>query len=155
MARSRGSLASLMAAVAIIAADLAALNATLPMIPNPGLVVLVVVLEVGLFRVARRRGPERAFWVGFEVAGWAWVVPNAVWQLAVWRLFRPLYEANVLGGPITGPGQVWRVVAVAGALHLALGLGVALAGGRIARAVAAHRIIKGSPCQETSPYPSS
>ena len=58
-----------MAVIAFIAADLAALRAILPRIPNPGIVVMILVLEVGLFRMVSRRGAARTFWFGFEIAG--------------------------------------------------------------------------------------
>jgi hypothetical protein len=74
----RCSLGWAMAVVAVIATDLAALRATLPRIPNFGLVVMILVLEVGLFGQASRQGAARAFWIGFEVAGWAYVVTCSV-----------------------------------------------------------------------------
>ena len=52
----RLSIAKLMVIVAILACDLAALSVTRPAIPNPGLVLMVAILQVGLFFAAARRG---------------------------------------------------------------------------------------------------
>ncbi|MBX6312043.1 MAG: hypothetical protein IRY99_03855 [Isosphaeraceae bacterium] len=82
MLRSRRSIARLMAAIVLIALDCAALRLTAPVI-YPAHCLMVVVLEVGLFRLVSRRGAIRPFWVGFEVVGWAWVIGG-------YRLYRPL-----------------------------------------------------------------
>ena len=84
------SLGWAMAVIAVIAADLAAC-AYLSSCPNFGLVVMILVLEVGLFRLASRQRQVRAFWLGFEVAGWAYVVTCSVFAWTVWRLSRSLF----------------------------------------------------------------
>ena len=87
-----------MAAVAVIAIDCAALRPvfpmdfgvfhtlfvrqTLPTFPNFGLVAMVLLLEIGLYRAVSRRGMERAFWLGFEAGGWAYVIRNVVWSVS-------------------------------------------------------------------------
>jgi hypothetical protein len=104
----RPSLAWAMALVAVAAADLAVLRAALPItlpidpganpslppkfwrehlptLPDLGLVLTVLVLEAGLFRLFSRRGPERAFWLGFEVAGWAYVITCLTFARVAWR----------------------------------------------------------------------
>ena len=87
----RRSLAWAMVVVAVIAVDLAAVRPMLPVglsplmldalrasqppdFPNLGLGVMILVLEVGFFSLASGRGAGRAFWLGFEIAGWAYVV---------------------------------------------------------------------------------
>jgi hypothetical protein len=122
-----------MAVIAIIAVDLAALRSTLPMIPNPGLVVMVLVLEVGLFRAASRRAEARAFWVGFEASGWLYVLASSAYARALWRTSRSLFERMILGRPIGTPSEMNRALLFAGVLQLAFGLAIALTIGLLCR----------------------
>jgi hypothetical protein len=85
-----------MAVIMIIAAHLAAMRAIFPRMPNPGLVIMVLVLEVGLFRMVSQRGSARAFWAGFEVAGWVYVITAEIFAWTAWRLARFLFEGYVL-----------------------------------------------------------
>ncbi len=151
----RVSIVESMAAVAIVAADFAALRAMSPTIPNPnpGMAAMVVVLEVGLFRVARRRGRSRAFWVGFEVAGWVYVLAHMAWCRPIWRRSRSLYEAYVLGVPITSSDQGFRFILSAGALQLALSTAFALLIGLACRAAATDKTPEERPCPDASPSP--
>ena len=143
----RRSLAWMMAVVAIVAADLAALRATLPIIPNPGLVVMVLVLEVGLFRWASRQGEARAFWVGFEASGWLCVLVSSVFALTLWRSARSLFERHLLGKPIAAPPERNQFLLFAGGLQFAIALAVALTVGLIARS--AWRRIRPEISRET------
>jgi hypothetical protein len=128
------SLGWTMAVIAIIAVDLAVLRAYFPAIPNPGLVLTVVVLEVGLFRGASRRGEARAFWVGFEVSGWLYVLICSIFVRTAWRLSRALFERIFLGGrPILFPDVMNRAILFAGVLQLVISLTMALAFGLLAR----------------------
>ena len=131
----RRSLGWAMAVIAVIAADLAALRATLPRIPNFGLVVMILVLEVGLFRLASRQRPVRAFWLGFEVAGWAYVVTCSVFAWTFWRLFRFVFESQVLKKPISLPFEMNQFLLFAGVLQLLISLAIALNIGLLTRSV--------------------
>ena len=136
-----------MAVIAFIAADLAVLRAILSRIPppgfvilgipNPGLVIMVLVLEVGLFRMVSQRGAARTFWLGFEVAGWTYVVACSVFAaLTDWRLARSLFEGYVLRRPIGPPSEMIRLilfVLFACGLQLLIPLATALIVGILAR----------------------
>ena len=63
----------------------------LPTFPDLGLVVMVLVLEAGLFRLFSRRGSERAFWLVAEVAGWAYVVTCLAFLPVSWRVAYSLF----------------------------------------------------------------
>jgi hypothetical protein len=95
-----------MAVIAVIAVNLAALRAMAPRIPNPGLVVMILVLEVGLFRMVSRGGATRWFWLGFEVAGWTYVVTCEVFAQTSWRLARSLFEGHVLRRAVASPSEM-------------------------------------------------
>jgi hypothetical protein len=125
-----------MAIVAVIAMDLAALAATLPRIPNPGLALMVVILEVGLFRVADRRGADRAFWIGFESFGWAYVLAHLAFERAAWAYTRSFFEGVVIRAKISRPIDLWAFLAFAGGVQLATALAVAMTGGWLAKAMA-------------------
>ena len=146
----RQSLALAMFVIAVIAADLAAVRPVLPIgisplmldalraslpidFPNIGLGVMILVLEVGLFRLISNRGVDRAFWLGFEIAGWAYVIVCMVFAGAAWSVARWLFEKYVLGGRIGFLG-LGRFVQFACGLHLAIVLAIALFAGVIARA---------------------
>ena len=124
-----------MAVVATVAADLAALRETLPNLPNPGLVVMILVLEVGLFRCASRRGEAGAFWVGFQISGWLYVLAASTFAQAAWRLARDLFERHLLGRrPIGAQSEWYQFLLFAGGLQFAIGLAVALTFGLLGRA---------------------
>jgi len=135
MPRPSLSLSKSMAVVALAAADFAALRSFLPIMPNPGMVVMVLILEVGLFLVVARRGASRAFWVAFEVAGWVYVLAHWTWALPIWKWSRSVYEARVVGRPITVSNDGFRMILAAGAFQLTLCLLASLACGLAARAV--------------------
>jgi hypothetical protein len=122
-----------MVVTAFVAADLAALRATLPRIPNPGLVIMVLVLEVGLFRMVSQRGAARTFWLGFEVAGWTYVVACSVFAWTAWRLARSLFEGYVFGRPIGPPFEMSRFILFAGGLQLLASFAIALTVGILTR----------------------
>ena len=139
-----------MVVIAVIAADLAAVRPMLPIgisplmedalraslpidFPNIGLGVMILVLEVGLFRLVSNRGAGRAFWLGFEIAGWAYVIVCMVFAGAAWGLARSLFEKYVLGGQISFRSGLGRFFQFACCLHLAIALAVALFAGVIAR----------------------
>jgi hypothetical protein len=144
----RHSLAWALAAVAFIAVDLAAMRPALPMdfgvfhplfvrriptFPNLGLVVMILVLEIGFFRVISRRGPERAFWLGFEVGGWAYVLTCLVFARTTWLLTRSLFEGYALGRQIGRPFEMERFVLFAFSVHLLVSLAIGLFIGILAR----------------------
>src|SRR4051812_7397852 len=129
----RRSLAWAMAVIMIIAADLAAMRAIFPRMPNPGLVIMVLVLEVGLFRMVSQRGAARAFWAGFEVAGWAYVITAEVFAWTAWRLACFVFEGYVLGRPIGPPFEMQRFILFAGSLQLLISLALALLAGFLTR----------------------
>ncbi len=129
----RTAIAKLMLIIAIVAADLAALLATLPTIPNPGLALMVVILEVGLFIAVARRGPSRRFWIGFEALGWTYVLAGFLFSRSAWWLARHLFEGYVLGAKIGRPVEMSQFILFGGGLHLVLSLAVAIAGGLLWR----------------------
>jgi hypothetical protein len=122
-----------MAVIAFIAADFAALRATFPRMPNPGLVIMILILEVGLFRMASQRGAVRTFWLGFELAGWAYVLTAEVFAWTAWRLARSLFEGYVLRRPIDLRFETERFILFAGGLQLLVALAVALIVGILTR----------------------
>ena len=145
----RPSLTWAMVVIAVIAADLAAVRPILPLglspttldalraslppdFPNLGLGVMILVLEVGLFRLVSRRGVGRAFWLGFEVAGWAYVIVM-VFAGTAWSLARSLFEEYVLGSQIRFPFGLGRFVLFACGLHLVISLAIACFVGILAR----------------------
>jgi hypothetical protein len=129
----RHSLVWAMALIAVIAADLAALRASLPRIPNPGLVIMILLLDIGLFRLVSQQGAARAFWLGFEVAGWAYVISCEVFASTAWRLARSLFEGYVLRRPIGLPFEMNQFILFAGSLQLLISLAVALIVGSLTR----------------------
>ncbi len=129
----RHSLAWAMAVIAVVAANLAALRAVLPRIPNPGLVIMVLVLDVGIFRMASQRGAARMFWLGFEVAGWAYVITIEVLGETAWRMARSLFEGYVLRRLIGLPFEMNRFMLFAGSLQLLISLAIALVVGILTR----------------------
>jgi hypothetical protein len=132
----RRSVAWLMAIVAILAVDFAALSLTRPAIPNPGLALMVAILELGLFLTVARRGPALAFWVGFEAFGWAYVLACFAMNRAAWALARSLFEGYFLGAKISRPGEMGRYILFASGLQLVLSMAVALVGGLVLRRIA-------------------
>ena len=57
--------------VAIIAVDIACLRRGV----DVNLAVAIPLLQIGVFRLVSSTGRIRPFWVGFEMAGWAGVIP--------------------------------------------------------------------------------
>jgi hypothetical protein len=100
--------------------------------PNPGLVIMILVLEVGLFRMVSQRGATRTFWLGFELAGWAYVITCEVFAWTAWRLARSLFEGYVLRRPIALPVEMQRFILFASSLQLLISLAVALIVGILA-----------------------
>ena len=145
----RHTLGWAMAVIAVIAADLAALRATFPRVPNFGLVVMILVLESGLFRLASRRGAVRAFWLGFEVAGWAYVVTCSVFAWTFWRLSRVVFESQVLKKPISLPFETNEFLLFAGVLQLLIALAIALSVGLLTLSVWRRRAITRGPERDT------
>jgi hypothetical protein len=146
--RRRPSLAWGMAMVAFIAADLAALRPALPMdfspfhprfvrqnptFPNFGLAVMVLVLEVGLSWLVSSRGAKWAFWLGFEVGGWAYVITCLIFAPRTWLLTRSLFEGYILGRQVGLPFEMERFVLFAFGFHLLVSLFLALFAGLLLR----------------------
>jgi hypothetical protein len=152
----RHSLAWGMALIAVVAADLAALRPAFPLeisifwtsypwsamrereflppnFPNLGLVVMILVLEIGLFRMVSRQGTERTFWLGFEVAGWACVITCSIFARTIWWWLRSLFEGYLLGREIGRPLDMGRFVLFVGGLHLSISLAIAFLVGILAR----------------------
>jgi hypothetical protein len=134
-----------MAIVAIIALDFAAVRATFPRVPNFGLVVMILVLEGGLFRLASRQGAARAFCLAFEVAGWAYVITCSVFSLTFWRLSRSVFEGQVLKKPISRPFEMNQFLLFAGVLQLLISLTSALFIALITRSVWRRRGMSSGP----------
>ncbi|WP_237722554.1 hypothetical protein [Singulisphaera acidiphila] len=145
-----------MALIVVIAADLAALRPVFPLeisifwtsypwsvmreslpprFPNLGLVILILVLEVGLFRLVSRQGVKRTFWLGFEVAGWACAIMCSVFARTIWGQVRLLFEGGFLGREIGQPSDMGRFVLFVGGLHLLISLAIAFLIGNLACSV--------------------
>jgi hypothetical protein len=150
----RHSLAWAMVLIAVIAADFAAVRPSFPLqigifwtsypwsvvrevlpprFPNLGLVTMVLVLEIGLFRMVWRQGVKRPFWLGFQVAGWACVITSLVFADRIWWQARAVFEGWLLGRQIGRPLDMGRFVLFVGGLHLLIGLAVAVSIGILAR----------------------
>jgi hypothetical protein len=144
----RRSLVWTMALIAIIAVDLAALRPAFPLeisifwtsypwsvmrdreflppkFPNLGLVMTILALEIGLFRMASSQRGERMFWLGFEVAGWACVLICSVFAQTIWWQTRSSFEGYLLGRQIGRPLDMGRFVLFVGGLHLVISLSTA------------------------------
>lgn len=168
----RHSLVWAMALIAVIAADLAALRPVFPLeisifwtsypwsvmretlpphFPNLGLVILVLVLEIGLFRLVSRQGMKRTFWLGFEVAGWACVIICSVFAPAIWGQVRLLFEGCLLGREIGQPLDMGRFVLFVDGLHLLISLAIAFLVGNLGCSVLRRR---GSLSSGPKNYPS-
>ena len=146
----RFTVLSMLALVAVIAADLAALRLAFPMdfgplhprfvsqtptFPNLGLVLMVLVLEVGLFRAASRSGREKAFWLGFEAGGWAYVIVGLAFARPTWLLTRSIFEGGIVRRQISSSSDMEGFILFAFSLHLMVSLGVAFVMGFFARSV--------------------
>jgi hypothetical protein len=129
-----------MTVIVFIAANLAALRVTFPRLPNFGLVIMILVLEGGLFRLASARGAPRAFWLGFEVAGWAYVLTCSVFAWTAWRLSRSVFEGYVIGKPISLPFEMNQFLVFAGVFQLIISLAIALSIGLRARSIWRRRV---------------
>jgi hypothetical protein len=144
-----------MAVIAVVAIDLAAVRRVLPVGLSPlmldalraklapdfrnlGLGVMIVVLEFGLFRLASRRGTARAFWLGFEVAGWAYVIACMVFAGTAWSFACTLYEEYVLGRQISFLSGLGQFVLFACCLHLMIALAIAVSFGILAHSAWRH-----------------
>jgi hypothetical protein len=136
-------LSTLMLALAMIAVDCAALRLTLPLIPNPGLTVILLVLQIGVFATIRSTGSDRAWWLGFEAVGWAYLLICFPVQALSWGLPRFFFE-RIIGRTIASPTDTLLVIGFAGLVHLVVGLGLCLAGARFAQSRWAPAAVSGS-----------
>jgi len=100
---------------------------------------MILVLEIGLFRMASRQGGERMFWLGFGVAGWACVITCSVFAQTIWWQARSLFEGYLLGREIGRPLDIGRFVLFVGGLHLSISLAIALLVGILARSACRRR----------------
>ncbi|WZO97971.1 hypothetical protein EP7_005023 [Isosphaeraceae bacterium EP7] len=140
----------------IIAADLAALRPFIPLppifeasypwfprepeflpigFPNLGIVFIILVLEIGIFRLVSRQGAGRAFWLGFEAAGWACVITSSIFARTIWWHTRSVFEGSLLGRQIGHPLDMSRFILFVGAIHLMVILAIALFVGMLARSI--------------------
>jgi hypothetical protein len=156
MSPRRHSLAWAMVVIAVIAADMAAVRPVLPIglsplmvdalreglpidFPNLGLGVMILFLQAGLFRLVWRRRSGRAFWLGFEVAGWTYVILCMVFAGTAWGLARFLFEGFVLGSEIRFPFDLGSFVLFGCGLHLLICLSLALLVGILAHSLGRRR----------------
>lgn len=137
---SRRSIASVMLVVGFVAVDLAALRSTLPRVPNPGLTLMVVVLQAGLIRAIGRRGPSKVFWVGFEAGGWSVVLGGFLGSRWLWLAHQAIYRRMVLGGrPIDRPTEMIGVIAWAAVAEFGSALAIATLAGVACRSIVVAR----------------
>jgi hypothetical protein len=151
----RRSVAWIMLVVLLIAADLAALRSFFPLeisifwtsypwsviredlpprFPNLGAILMILILEVGVFRMVSGRGPRRAFWIGFEAVGWSLVLVALIFARDIWWQARETFETDVIGREIGRPHDMGQLVLFVSGLHLLTGLGLALVAGLLTRA---------------------
>jgi hypothetical protein len=127
------SLIRSMALVAIIAVDFAAVSSMGRMHPNPGIALMVVVLEVGLWRVTARAaeiGPE---WMGFQFLGWAYVLFHMSLARPIWQWSSRFFLKTILGSTVfMTQNQRWVYLAFASCVQLAIALSLAMLGGAVA-----------------------
>jgi hypothetical protein len=74
MRRARASIAMLLAYVALVAVGLAALRVSSRLWANVGFSLAVTSLVAAIAGVIYRRGAGRAFWVGFALFGWSYLI---------------------------------------------------------------------------------
>ncbi len=120
--------------VAILAADFAALSQAFPRIPNPGLVLMVLILEVGLFHAISRRGPARFFWIGFESVGWVYVLTCFAFDVPLWRFTHDHFKTYFQTSPIFSSADRWLFILYASVVQFVLALTGAIIGGFLGRA---------------------
>jgi hypothetical protein len=101
---------------------------------------MVLVLEIGLFRMASRRAGERMFWLGFEVAGWGCIITCSVFAQTIWWQARSLFEGYLLGREIGRPLDMGRFVLFVSGLHLSISFAIALLVGTLARSACRRRV---------------
>lgn len=74
MTRFRFSIASLLAVIAFIGISLAALRSPTQLWAGVALSGALSLLTISILAAIYRRGPRRAFWVGFSACGWMYLV---------------------------------------------------------------------------------
>jgi hypothetical protein len=94
---------------------------------------MVLVLEIGLFWMASLRGAGRAFWLGFETAGWTYVLMCMIFAEGTWSLTRSLFERGIIGRKIGLQFEMERFVLFAFGFQLMISLAIALSVGSLAR----------------------
>jgi hypothetical protein len=96
---------------------------------------MIVVLELGLYRLVSCRVRARAYWIGFEVGGWAYVALCMVFAGTAWGLARSLFERHITGSQISFPSGWGQFVPFACGIHLTISLVVAFVAGILVDAV--------------------
>ena len=130
------SLVQSMALVALIGADLAALRAGGKTLPNPGLALMVVALELMLIRAIAHREKIRAEWIGFQVAGWAYVLVHWAFARSIWRWSGRFYLWAILDSPVFNtPRERWDYLLFTSCVHLVFATSFAFVGAVVARRV--------------------
>jgi hypothetical protein len=94
---------------------------------------MTVVLEIELFRMISRRGAERAFWLGFEAAGWVSLLVCVIFARTLWWHARVVFEESLINREIGRPLDMGQFVLFVGGLHALCCLAIALLGGLISR----------------------
>lgn len=70
----RFTIAQVMVATAVLAANAGLIRAFLVQEMFEGAILIIFALQAGLWLYLRSRGRWRRFWLGFEVAGWAFIL---------------------------------------------------------------------------------
>ncbi|WZO99614.1 hypothetical protein EP7_001221 [Isosphaeraceae bacterium EP7] len=130
----RTSLVRSMILIAIFAADMAFLRSIeVRALPDPGIMVMVIVLEVGLWRKTARRARIVPEWVGFQLAGWAYVAVLVIYARPIRLLSAQFFLRVILGSPVFMDNrQRWAFFAISWGGQLAIALSLAMLGGFIA-----------------------
>jgi hypothetical protein len=143
----RFSLATLLAIVAVIALGLAGLTLASPLATAATATVTLAVLLAAIVAACLLTGIDRAFWLGFALFGWTYLV------LVNWDWVGGQFGHDLAAGlgdfaerlvPELAPGEDWQVRQakvgnVVQIIRMLLSLLFALAGGFIAGALARRR----------------
>lgn len=135
MRRHQSSVVRLMAIVLVAGLDFALIR--YQYFYNKPLILAILVLEYGLFRMASRR-EERPYWLGFELIGWFYVLIDyhffseiryGIINLAQQKILQPVVLPLLILSPVSEP-MAYSLMAAA--IEIVATLFLAVLGGRLA-----------------------